>query len=47
MRFFRFNTPLEVIVGAILLVAGIGAVFTGSPWAGAFLVILAVFVLGV
>ena len=38
---------LEVIVGSILLAAGIGAIFTGSGWAGVFLVLLAIFVLEV
>ena len=38
---------IETIVGFILLVAGLGAIFTGSPWVDFALVMLAVFVLGV
>lgn len=42
----RYSTT-ETIAGFILLAAGLGAIFTGSPWVGFALVMLAVFVLGV
>jgi hypothetical protein len=35
----------ETIVGFVLLVAGLAAIFTGSPWVGFTLVVLAVFIL--
>lgn len=37
----------QFTVGFVLLGAGLAAIFTGSPWVGFALVILAVFVLGV
>jgi hypothetical protein len=42
----RWSTTATV-VGFVLLAAGLGAIFTGSPWVGFALVMLAIFVLGV
>lgn len=36
---------VEIFFGLILLAGGLAAIFTGSPWAGVFLVALSFFVL--
>ena len=41
----RWSTT-QTVVGFVLLAAGLGAIFTGSPWVGFALVMLAIFVLG-
>jgi hypothetical protein len=35
---------VEIVFGFVLLAGGLAAIFTGSPWAGFFLVILAFFI---
>lgn len=44
MNYLNRCRLLEIVVGGILLAAGLAAIFTGSPWVGSFLVVVAIFV---
>lgn len=41
---FLDSRLFEIVVGGILLAAGLAAIFTGSPWSGMVLVAMALFV---